>query len=655
VDNCSTTARLGSRKWAPRFDYILTEQAYVAVDDNKIKNEAKLMSEFKDHKIHEVLRVASGDCIVLYLLSGECSGEEAWGFHRRKTRMQLGMQCGSVLAGVVERSCLAVCGCAPFVKADEWDAQADSIVANLTTEDLIGQMTLIGSYWLFNSTFDLDEDKLRGYAKLGVGSFMSTPMMALEATNGSWGWTTAQMCDYVARYQKIVMEENGGQPILYGSDSVHGNVFMTDTVYFGQQINGAASFNPELVYEQGRITGRDTEAAGTPWIFGPILDISHNPLWPRTYETFGEDPHLAASMADAIVRGLQSSNHTAACMKHWIGYSWTPTGHDTDDVALSDFDLLNTFVPSFKAAVDAGIMTGMENYISVNGVPVVANTKLLKTLLRDDVGFNGMMVTDILEIGDLAKMSLERTSIDMSMPEIIDRLKESVRRVIKLKLKLGLYDSPMPGEEYLELVGNDDDVATALDLARESIVLLQNNASALPLPTNASVFLTGHSADNIGYLCGGWTLNGQGVSGNDMFSHGSSVKQGLEAIAGNKSVTFFNGLYGNGSYSAEDSTTAKEYASQSEYTIAVISELQYSEKTGDLDDLALPAGQIEYVNALASTGTKVIVVLFEGRPRLLGDLPENVYAIMNGLLACEQGGKAVAEIIYGEVNPSGRM
>ncbi|KAG2502365.1 hypothetical protein JM16_009867, partial [Phytophthora kernoviae] len=494
------------------------------------------------------------------------------------------------------------------------------------------------------------------------------------------------MRDFVHRIQEISMEENGGHPMIYGVDAAHGNAMVTDTVFFGQQINAAATFNPDLVYEQSRITARDALAAGIPWVFDPVLDIMRNPLWPRVYETFGEDPYLISVMGVAMVRGIQSYNESAACMKHWIGYSWNPTGHDKDGVEISDFDLMNSYFPPFKAAVDAGLLTGMQNYISVNGVPVIENTKLMTTLLRDDLGFEGLMVSDYAEINHLnsfhrtarstdeaTKFSLERTSIDMSMvardlsftngtnklikenPEIIGRLKKSVRRIIKTKLKLGLYDNPMPGAEYVDMVGNDDDVATALDLARESIVLLQNNDSTLPLRKNSSVFLTGHSAHNIGYQCGGWTLQVQGVSGNDMFSHGVSVKQGLEAVAGNSSFTYFNGLNVTGNYTDTDLATAKEYASKAEYTIAVIGEEVYEEKTGDIDDLALPAGQIEYVKELASTGTKVIVVLFEGRPRLLGDLPENVYAVINGMLACEQGGKAVAEIIYGDVNPSGRM
>ncbi|KAF4319100.1 hypothetical protein G195_007315 [Phytophthora kernoviae 00238/432] len=564
---------------------------------------------------------------------------------------------------------LAVVNDGHFTLADEWETQVDSIMANFTTIDIVGQMTEIAVYGLTNSTYQLDEAAL-----------------LLGEVDGKWALTTAEMRDFVHRIQEISMEENGGHPMIYGVDAAHGNAMVTDTVFFGQQINAAATFNPDLVYEQSRITARDALAAGIPWVFDPVLDIMRNPLWPRVYETFGEDPYLISVMGVAMVRGIQSYNESAACMKHWIGYSWNPTGHDKDGVEISDFDLMNSYFPPFKAAVDAGLLTGMQNYISVNGVPVIENTKLMTTLLRDDLGFEGLMVSDYAEINHLnsfhrtarstdeaTKFSLERTSIDMSMvardlsftngtnklikenPEIIGRLKKSVRRIIKTKLKLGLYDNPMPGAEYVDMVGNDDDVATALDLARESIVLLQNNDSTLPLRKNSSVFLTGHSAHNIGYQCGGWTLQVQGVSGNDMFSHGVSVKQGLEAVAGNSSFTYFNGLNVTGNYTDTDLATAKEYASKAEYTIAVIGEEVYEEKTGDIDDLALPAGQIEYVKELASTGTKVIVVLFEGRPRLLGDLPENVYAVINGMLACEQGGKAVAEIIYGDVNPSGRM
>eukprot|EP00644_Phytophthora_capsici_P011940 jgi/Phyca11/15235/fgenesh1_pg.PHYCAscaffold_12_\ len=506
-----------------------------------------------------------------------------------------------------------------LVSADQWDERADAIMATFTDDDIIGQMTQIDINQLLTDDNKVDDDKVRAYAKMRVGSYLTSPFNN-GPVNGTYMWTADEWREVITRIQEITMEENGGHPMVYGVDSVHGAIFVKDAVLFGQQINGGASFNPDLVYEQGRITGRDTEASGVPWVFGPILGISRNPLWARTFETFGEDPHLNSIMGDAIIRGLQSNNHTAACMKHWIVYPKTPSGHDKDAVTVSDYDMMNYFFPPFKAAVDAGVISAMENYISINGVPTVSNAKLMNALLRDDLGFDGMMVTDYAEINQLTdfhrtarneteatRISLTRASVDMSMvaqdtsfyngtkalleqsPQFRERLKESARRVVKMKLQLGLYETP-------------------------------------------------------------------GYSDQDhLLTKGITVKSAMETLVGNDSFTFFNGLHPNGSYSEADLATAKEMASKAEYTIAVIGEDTYAEKPGDIDDLALPAGQIEYVKALASTGTKVILVLFEGRPRLLGDLPENVHAVVNGLLACELGGQAMAEIIYGKVNPSGRM
>ncbi|KAG6956603.1 hypothetical protein JG687_00010505 [Phytophthora cactorum] len=554
-----------------------------------------------------------------------------------------------------------------YVAADQWDGRADEIVDSFSTEDLIGQMAQIDISVLMTDDLELDEDTVRKYAKMRVGSYLNSPLTS-GPKNGTYLWTAEKWREVVTRIQEITMEENGGHPMIYG------------------QINDAASFRPDLVYEQGRITARDTLAAGIPWIFGPILGISRNPLWPRTFETFGEDPYLDSVMADAIVRGLQSNGSTAACMKHWIVYTKTPTGHDKDAVTVSDYDLLNYFLPPFKAAVGAGVLSAMENYISVNGVPLVSNTKLMNALLRDDLGWDGMMVTDYAEIDQLAdfhrvartydeatRISLTRVSVDMSMiatddsfmngtkalleqsPQYLARVKASARRVVKLKLQLGLYDNPVPGEANVDLIGSENDTATALELARESIVLLKNNDSVLPLAEDASVFLTGHAADDIGLQCGGWTIEWQGYAGhNELYPLGSTMKENIESITGNSSsVSYFNGLNYTGEYSDADLATATEYASRAEFTVAAIGEGPYAEKPGDINDLALPAGQIEYVKQLASTGTKVIVVLFEGRPRLLGNLTDSVYAVIDGLLACEMGGQAVAEILYGKVNPSG--
>ncbi|ETI42746.1 hypothetical protein L917_11680 [Phytophthora nicotianae] len=581
----------------------------------------------------------------------------------------------------------ALCrGAHSTVLADKWDERADAIMATFTEADIIGQMTQLHINMVLTDDLQVDEDKVREYGKLRVGSYMSSPFTA-GPRNGTYTWTVDEWRERITKIQDISMEENGGHPIVYGVDSVHGANWVEGAVLFGQQINGGASFNPDLVYEMGRVTGRDSEAAGMPWVFGPILGISRNPLWARTFETFGEDPYLNSVLGDAIIRGLQSNNHTAACMKHWIAYTKTPSGHDKDAAQVTDYDLLNYFLPPFKAAAEAGAISAMENYISVNGIPTIANGKLMNALLRDDLGYDGMMVSDYAEIeqqtdfhrtartyAEAVRLSLTRTSLDMSMvpddisfvndtkallaqsPQYLQRLKTSARRVVKMKLEMGLYDTPMPGEQNLALVGNDDDVAAALELARESIVLLQNNDSTLPLPEGAQIFLTGFAADSIGRQCGGWTTTWQGYTDQDgHLPHGITVKSGIEQIVGDYRVNYFNGLNQNGSYSESDISVAKEMASKVEYTIAVIGEDPYAEKPGDIENLALPAGQVEYIKELASTGTKVIVVLFEGRPRLLGEIPQNVHAVVNGLLPCELGGQAMAEILYGKVNPSGRM
>lgn len=575
--------------------------------------------------------------------------------------------------------------------SSDLDARANEIIGKFSTADILGQMTqLTIASVLDKDTLQLDENKVRLFAKARVGSFLDSPFAGgPKGPDGNkYGWTAQEWRAIVQRIQEIYKEEEA-PPVLFGIDAAYGATYVSNVVLFGQQLNGAASFNPDLVHEMGRITGRDTEAAGLPWVFGPMLEISQNPLWARTWETFGEDPFLVSVMADAAIRGLQNNDATAACMKHFIGYSKTPSGHDRDGVMLSDFDLLNYFAPPFLAAISAGASSAMENYISLNGEPVMASARILCGLLRADMHFDGVLVSDWQEInnlqawhrvakstGDAVRLALTQTSVDMSMvpydttfidsaqtvlnadPSQLPRLKDSVRRIVKMKLKLSMFDNPVPSDKNVDLVGGPADVAAALELAHESVVLLQNRDGVLPLdPAAASVFLTGHNADNVSHQRGGWSVRWQGYSGNTMFSHGVSIKQGFETVVSGSgdSVKFFNGLSVDGSYSPADMATAKSLASAAAYTVVVTGEGSYTEKSGDIDDLALPKGQVAYVRELVSTGAKVALVLVDGRPRLLDGLPKDVHAAINAMLPCELGGQVVAEIVFGKVNPSGRM
>lgn len=570
------------------------------------------------------------------------------------------------------------------------DQRADAIVSALSIDEMLGQMTQLDVSTVLLKDGSLNYTAVYAHARLGVGSYLNTPSFDTPGNLSVRPSLSAPQWRGILDELQQVFVNMTGHPILYGLDSVHGANYVRDAVSFGQQLNAAATFNASLVSEMGAITARDTLAAGIPWVFAPILDISQNSLWPRTFETFGEDPYLASVMADASVRGLQRENTTAACMKHLIGYSKTPTGHDRDGVTISDYDLLNYFAPSFLAAIRAGVKTGMETYASVNGVPVVANNRLLEQLIRHDMGFDGLIVTDWAEINNLhdwhriaktkqdaVRMTLQKTSIDLSMepfdakgfiesakaainshPELLPRINASARRMIKLKLELGLYDTPVPGQDVVEDVGQDSDRDVALNLARESIVLVKNE-NALPLDKETRVLLTGHAADSVGLLCGGWTVRWQGVSTHAddfIFPKGITLKDGMTNVLGtNTTVQFANALHPNGTYSQAELDKVKASARNAEITIVAIGEDSYAEKPGDIDDLNLPIGQVEYVRQLASTGTKVVLVLVQGRPRLLQGIADLADAVVYAMLPGEVGGQAIAEILYGEVNPSARL
>lgn len=310
--------------------------------------------------------------------------------------------------------------------SDSIDARAQAIVDGFSAAQLVGQMTQLNLGVIMDDKHELNETAVRSYGQMNIGSLLNTVWSG--PINATYGYNASEFRSIIQRIQEIFMEENGGHPIIYGIDSVHGANYVDGAVLMPHQINSGASFNPDLVYKVGDITARDTLAAGISMIFGPILDISQNKLWARTYETFGEDPYLSSVMGAALVRGLQSHNETAACIKHFIAYSKTPTGHDRDNVIVSDFDLLNYFLPPHKAAIEAGALTVMENYISLDGNPVISSSKILNDLLRSDLGFDGVLLSDWSEIYNLyeyhhvsasreeaVSTSLIKTSIDMSM------------------------------------------------------------------------------------------------------------------------------------------------------------------------------------------------------------------------------------------------
>ncbi|KAG0332119.1 hypothetical protein BG000_010311 [Podila horticola] len=540
------------------------------------------------------------------------------------------------------------------------DPDIRAMAGNMTLRELAGQMTQIQIGMLIGKDGELDMDKVEYWVgEWGVGSFLDTP------TN---------------------------------LDSVHGANYVDGAALFPQQIGLAATFNTSIAYESGRITAKDTRAAGIPWVFAPILDIAVHKLWPRVYETFGEDPHLAAEMGSAVIKGLQGNykedrTRVAACMKHFIGYSASRSGQDKASAWIPDNYLMDYFVPSFQAAVDAGVATAMETYIDVNGQPVVGSHFYLTELLRHRIGFKGMLVTDWQELDRLytehrnvpslkqaAEQSLHETTVDMLMvPEsewfskeavnlvqeekiTRDRLVESVERVLQLKKDLGLFEQPYSDSDLLSLVGSKQDVNAAIDAARESITVLKNVDNVLPLKGSRTnnIVVTGPAANSIRALSGGWSIKWQGAEKDEWYQgRGETILDGLKREFGDSSVSYVPSVDFDGNSIEEEKGAYLSQIQDADTVILCLGEKPYAEIVGNIDNLDLAWGQLEVIlnvsELVKGTNTKIILVLVEGRPRGLQQWHERVQGIVMAYLPGPWGGRPIAEVLSGRVNPSGRL
>ncbi|RHY86411.1 hypothetical protein DYB26_008959, partial [Aphanomyces astaci] len=418
-----------------------------------------------------------------------------------------------------------------------------------------------------NPRFALNKARVAYYAKLGIGSYFNSPFAGGPSRHESW--TADEWHDVIDQIQAIYAQHNA-VPAIYGIDTIHGANYVRDAVLFPQPLAAASSFNLDVAYRMGEVSAKDSLAAGLPWIFSPVLGLAMQPKWARNYETFGEDPHTVSAFGVALIQGLQANNRTAACMKHFIGYSNPTSGNDRADSVISDFELVNYYAPSFLAAVHQGrVKSAMETYSSVNGEPVIASHKLLVELLRNDMGFHGLLVSDDDEVyrlvsehhvaaneTDALLMVFNQTSLDMNMvpaKHIADkltarlvaqgrvseqRMDDSVRRILQLKHDIGLLDKNQSRFVPVTAVGSAADQRDAKAAADESIILLEN-APKLPVDAvspkftlpiedpQASVFVTGPLADSKAFLCGGWSVFWQGTDNSTLIPHGVSVRDAL--------------------------------------------------------------------------------------------------------------------------------
>jgi beta-glucosidase len=581
--------------------------------------------------------------------------------------------------------------------ARDYTQRIDDLIARMTLEEKVGQMTQLALAMVISGKDQdakIDQAKLeKAIVKYGVGSILNVSDQALPVDK--WRDFIGQMQDTATKKTRL------GIPIIYGIDSIHGANFVQGATLFPQEIGMAATWNPELMKRAAEIAAIETRAAGIPWSFSPVLDLGRTPLWPRFWETFGEDPYLAKVMGVAFVRGLEgtdvsSQTQVAASLKHYMGYSFPLTGRDRTPAWIPENYLREYFLPTFDAAVKAGARTIMVNSAEINGVPGHVNKHVLTDILRTELGFKGFVVSDWEDIKKLVTMwriapnEKEATrlaimsGIDMSMvpndysfadylvalvkegavPQ--SRIDEAVRRILLVKFELGLFDKPMPDASLKAKFGLPEYRDVSLQAARESITLLKNTGNILPLAKTAKVLVTGPTADSLVSMNNGWTYVWQGSEEGLYPKDRNTIRKAIEAKLGAANVTFVQGTRitrGPGPSNSTptdqeeevDIAAAVRAAQNVDVVVLALGEGSYCETPGNITDLTIGEPQIKLAEALKATGKPIVMVLVEGRPRIINRIADSANAILMAYNPSHEGGTAIADILFGDVNPSGKL
>jgi beta-glucosidase len=532
-------------------------------------------------------------------------------------------------------------------------------------------------------------------SKWKVGSILNAP------------GTRAPSVDQWQKWIRLIQEKSMkylGIPDIYGLDHNHGVTYTAGGTLFPQPINMGATFNTELVFRGAEITAYESRAANCPWVYNPVVDLSRDPRWPRVYESFGEDAIVNAKMVAAEIRGYQGDDnnhidrfHVGTSTKHYFAYGAPWSGKDRTPAYLSPQMIREKYFEPFKAAALAGTLTMMVNSASINGVPVHASYEYLTKWLKEDLQWDGFLVTDWADINNLfsrehvAKDKKDairiaiNAGIDMSMDpysvefcillkELVNegkvkmsRIDDAVRRILRAKYRLGLFDEPNTGGKGFEKFGSDEFAAASLKAAEESIVLLKNDDAILPLSVNRKlstvnkkILLTGPNANQMRCLHGGWSYTWQGSKAEDLSEKYNTIyealcnKYGKESIILEQGVTYDeNKAYYDENEPEIDKAVAA--AAQADIIIACIGENSYTETPGNLTDLWLSENQRNLVKALAKTGKPIILVLNEGRPRLIADIEPLAKAVVDILIPGNYGGDALANLLAGDANFSAKM
>lgn len=537
--------------------------------------------------------------------------------------------------------------------------------------------------------FQLSEAMLDSViGKYKVGSILNVP-------NGK-AQTVQKWQEIIKRIQEKSMEEIG-IPCIYGVDQIHGTTYTLGGTFFPQGVNMGATFNRELTRRGAEISAYETKAGSIPWTYAPVTDLGRDPRWPRMWENYGEDCYLNAEMGREAVLGFQGNdpnhigdNSVAACMKHYMGYGVPVSGKDRTPSSITEQDMREKHFAPYLEMVKNGALSVMVNSAMNNGLPFHANYELLTEWLKEDLNWDGMIVTDWADINNLysrdhiAKDKKEaiklaiNAGIDMSMDpydwkfctllkELVEegevpmsRIDDAVRRVLRLKYRLNLFEKPYYDLKDFPLFGSAEHAADALKAAEESLVLLKNTDGILPLEKGKKILVTGPNANSMRSLNGGWSYTWQGSNAEDCSEPYNTILEAFTNKFGAENIVYEAGVTYNekGNWWEENAPEIEKAiaaAAQVDYIVACIGENSYCETPGNLTDLTLSENQRNLVKALAKTGKPVILVLNEGRPRIIADIEPLSKAVVNVMLPGNYGGDALANLVAGDANFSGKM
>ena len=582
----------------------------------------------------------------------------------------------------------------PVIKSDpKIEAQVEQTLKKLTLEEKIGQMMELVTD-LFgandkNGVFYIDEHKTDSIlSRYKIGSILNAPNTCAP--------TAKQWEKYISQIQKISMKRIG-IPCVFGLDQNHGSTYTQDGTLFPQNINVAATFNREIARRSAEATAYETRAVSVPWTYSPTVDLGRDARWPRIWENFGEDCYLSSEMGSSMVRGFQGEDpnhidqyHISACMKHFMGYGVPWTGKDRTPAYISPFDLREKHFAPFLAGLQAGALTVMVNSASVNGLPTHANKEFLTGWLKEQTGWDGVLVTDWADVNNLYtremiakdKKDALRIAINAGIDMIMEpyscdacgylielvkegkipmsRIDDACRRVLRMKYRLDLFKNPTQKLKNYPKFGGEEFAKLALEGATESMVLLKNEGNILPLQHGKKILLTGPNANQMRCLDGGWSYTWQGHRTDEFAGKYNTIYEAFCNQYGKENVILNQGVTYNekGKYWEENEPQiqgAVDAAKNVDVIVACIGENSYTETPGNLTDLWLSENQRNLVKELAKTGKPVILVLNEGRPRLIADIEPLAQGIIDILIPGNMGGDALANLVSGKSNFSGKM